>query len=219
MAVSTVDRIRWASRVSQSKVWQLYQTDARGIVDQDLIDQVGIALYARAQSILLVTNGDVRCPRCKSIVHIGWEQTGAPDEAILCPKDVCTWQTTYRDWRQSLHRQHLIGRNANLALEAFVEQYPRARRPQNKMLLIDQLVHAFHQKLKERDPLKSVASNLIEGKGPKVVALLDRLAYGDSSTPGLRETRDAWRERLEAKDIAKEGISYAGSRQEDDKGG
>jgi hypothetical protein len=196
--MSNTERIRWASRVSQAKIWQLYQSDARGILDEELIDEVGIALYARAQSILLVINGDVCCPRCRSIVHIGWEQTQAPDEVILCPTAGCFWQTTYRDWRKSLHRQHLLGRNANSALKAFVEQYRRARRPQNKMLLIDQLIHAFHQKLKERDPLKSVASNLIEGKGPKVVAFLDRLAYGDGSTSGLKETRAAWRERLEA---------------------
>ena len=196
--MSIVERIQWANRVSQTRIWQLYQSDARGILDEELIDEVGIALYARAQSILLVIKGDVRCPRCRSIVHIGWEQIQAPDKVILCPIAGCLWQTTYRDWRKSLHRQHLLGRNANSALKAFVEQYRHAKRPRDKMLLIDQLIHAFHQKLKAGDPLKSVASNLIEGKGPKVVAFLERLAYGDGNTPGLKETKAAWRERLEA---------------------
>jgi hypothetical protein len=55
VAVSIVERIQWANRVSQIKIWQLYQSDARGILDEELIDEVGIALYARAQSILLLT--------------------------------------------------------------------------------------------------------------------------------------------------------------------
>ena len=169
-SVSTLEKIRWAPRVSQAKMWQLYQSDARGIVDDELIDEVGFALYTRAQSILLVANGDVCCPRCHNILHIGWEQAETPDAVISCPTAGCSWQTTYRDWRKSLHRQHLFGRNADPALKAYIDQYQRAKRPQDRMILIDQLIHAFHERLKDREALKSVGGNLIEGKGPQVVA-------------------------------------------------
>jgi hypothetical protein len=190
------ERIRWARRVSQAKIWQLYQNDARGLVDEALIDEVGIALYARAQSILLVTNAKVRCPRCRSVFHVGWEHED--DDAIACPADGCTWETTYYQYRRSWHRQHLFGGNANPELEQFIRDYRRARRPQERMILIDQLIHAFHRKLKASDPTKSAAPNLIEGKGPRVVAFLDRLTYGDAGTPELEETKAAWREKLEA---------------------
>jgi hypothetical protein len=66
------------------------------------------------------------------------------------------------------------------------------------MILIDQLIHTFHRKLKASDPTKPAAPNLIEGKGPQVVAFLDKLTYGDACTPELKETKAAWREKLEA---------------------
>jgi hypothetical protein len=48
------ERMRWARKVSQAKIRQLYQADAMGIVDEELIDKVGTALYACCQSILLI---------------------------------------------------------------------------------------------------------------------------------------------------------------------
>ena len=189
------ERIRWAPRVSQGKIWQLYQTDARGLVDEELIDEVGFALYSRAQSILLIGEAKVECPRCREVFVVGREHQD--EDVITCPTAECSWQLTFLQYRQSWHRQHLIGMNANSDLERFVESFPRAQQPQEKMVLIDQLIHAFHVKLKEREPLKSAAPNLIEGKGPKVVAFLDRLAYGDGSALEVIETRDRWRKRLE----------------------
>jgi hypothetical protein len=45
------------------------------------------------------------------------------------------------------------------------------------------------------------ACNLIEGKYSQVLALLEELAYGDASAPGLRETKETWREEMEAKRV------------------
>jgi hypothetical protein len=64
--------VRWASRVNPSMIRRLYETDARGVVDEELSDEVGFALYARCQSILRVTaaqQGKVTCPRCEAIVE------------------------------------------------------------------------------------------------------------------------------------------------------
>jgi hypothetical protein len=64
--------VRWAPRVASAKIHKLYQTDALGIVDEELIDLVGVALFARCQSILTVTEaaaGRVACPRCGVIVR------------------------------------------------------------------------------------------------------------------------------------------------------
>ena len=55
-----VGDVRWASRVNPATIRRLYETDARGIVDEDLIDEVGFALYARCQSILCASDSDLR---------------------------------------------------------------------------------------------------------------------------------------------------------------
>jgi hypothetical protein len=57
----------WAPRLPQRLVARLYETDARGILDEELIDEVGYGLLARVESILTATEasrGRVRCPRC-----------------------------------------------------------------------------------------------------------------------------------------------------------
>jgi hypothetical protein len=61
------------------------------------------------------------------------------------------------------------------------------------MLLIDQLIHGFHYYL-EFSPTRAAGVNLIEGSYHEVVEFLDRLTYGEGSTPGTRQTRMEWRE-------------------------
>ena len=55
----------WGPRVSRRSIAKLYHTDAQGIRYPDLIDEVGIALLARCQSILKVDaarRGKYECP-------------------------------------------------------------------------------------------------------------------------------------------------------------
>ena len=35
--MSALEKIRWAPRLSQAKLWQLYQSDARGLLDEELM--------------------------------------------------------------------------------------------------------------------------------------------------------------------------------------
>jgi hypothetical protein len=198
--MSKQEKIRWAPRISQAKIRQLYGQDAQGIVDEELIDEVGTGLYARAESIIMVSNRQLRCPRCRAVFQWGdWEDPPlADDAAIACSEEGCGWETTFQACRQSWRRRRLFGGGIQPMLEQYMEQYPRAGSPRDKMLLIDWLLHTFHHEIKAGRVPKAAACNLIEGKAPKVVALLDELTYGDGSTPGLRETREAWRRELRA---------------------
>lgn len=167
------ERIRWAPRVRQAAIWQLYRNDAQGILDQELIDEVGTALYARCQSILLVSSAKVRCPRCGQVFHVG---SGHGDEEVIaCPAEGCAWQTTYRQYHDSWRRRRLISWGIQPVLRSFMERYERARRTRDKMILIDQLLHEFHRNMTTGELRGPAACNLIEGKGPQVVAFLDRL--------------------------------------------
>lgn len=59
-------RIRWAPKVRQHQIRRLYENDARGIVDTTLIDDVGLALFLRCESLLMIWRGEVRCPVCRT---------------------------------------------------------------------------------------------------------------------------------------------------------
>jgi hypothetical protein len=187
------DGIHWTRKVSQAKIRQLYRTDALGIVDEELVDEVGSALYARCRSILLVSSAQAECPRCGHVIKVGWGRSN--EDVIACPGDGCSWETTVSRWHTSWRHRDLIGTRAASAFRAFVEQYSPALGSREKILLIDQLIHAFHQGIVAGLPHRSAANNLIEGSHTQVLALLDQLAYGDASTPGLREAAGDWQER------------------------
>ena len=61
----------WAPRVPQRLIRRFYETDAKAIYDEELIDDVGCALLARCRSFLAANRaraGEVPCPRCDRIV-------------------------------------------------------------------------------------------------------------------------------------------------------
>ncbi len=197
------EQIRWARKVGRAKINRLYQTDALGIVDEALIDEVGTALLARCESILTVSRAQACCARCGTVFDVGWGR-GA-DEVLVCPAG-CGWQATVDEWHQSWRHRDLIGTRAATAFEHYVEQYPRARTAQQKMVLIDGLIHAFHRGIVEDTPHKSAANNLIEGSYREVIAFLDALTYGTGSTPGLREEHAAWRAQAAQAERVRRGV-------------
>ncbi|MFX7640585.1 hypothetical protein ABTJ59_19995, partial [Acinetobacter baumannii] len=48
--------VRWAPRVPPAIVRRLYQSDASSLQDDDLVNEVGFALYARCRSIQTATS-------------------------------------------------------------------------------------------------------------------------------------------------------------------
>lgn len=200
------DEITWAPRVSKEMIRRLYESDARGLLDEELLDEVGIALYLRVRSILDVAEakrGRVRCPRCdargrETIIERPPRASGdVRDGVIAC--DVCGWQVTWGDYSRSFRRRQLNAGGAVSAFDAYLQRYPLARTPKERLLAIDRLIHAFHYSLTGRPDLPSrpVGVNLIEGRLTDVIAFLNALTYGDASSPDLREGRERWERRLE----------------------
>jgi hypothetical protein len=184
----------WAPRVAQGRIRRLYETDAQGIYDEDLIDEVGYALLARCQSFLDANEaraGRARCPRCSAIVA----HTCQKEEVL---RGACGWELTWGRYFQTLQHAQLSGAEPVLAqFRAFVATFPATGTPQAKMLAIDRLIHGFHWYLKTNRPTRPVAVNLIEGRLNDVVAFLDRLTYGDQSTPGLQQSHTHWKQMIE----------------------
>ncbi len=186
---------RWASKVSASKIHQLYERDALGLVDEDLIDEVAYAFYARCRSILTVTeasHGRVACPKCGQIIaHNLDKQT-----LLVCPD--CAWTLSWGDYFKSYKRKQLHGGGAVDVFRAFVDELPRAQTAQQKMLLIDRIIHECHKGIiqKVQTYTRPVAVNLIDGTMTQVIHLLETLAYGPGSIAGAQARRQTWREQV-----------------------
>jgi hypothetical protein len=175
----------WAPRVEKRAIRRLYETDALGIYDLDLIHEVGYGLLARCESFITANrarDGELPCPECG--------QTVRREETLRCP---CGWTLPWVDYFKTIQHKQLSGAEPVLQqFRDFVSAFPAARTPREKMILIDRLIHGFHWYYKTGGPTRPVAVNLIEGRLSDVVAFLDRLTYGDSSTPGTRETYTVW---------------------------
>ena len=190
--MTTPNRLpRWAPRVARRKIRQLYETDAMGIYDQDLIDEVGYSLLARCESFITANRaraGELPCPECG--------QTVGREEMLHCP---CGWTLSWADYFKTIQHKQLSGAEPVLEqFRDFVAAFPPARTPQARMLLIDRLLHGFHWYYKTNGPTRPVAVNLIEGRLGDVVAFLERLSYGEKSTPGTSETLAQWNKNIEA---------------------
>jgi hypothetical protein len=160
---------------------RLYDLDVQGIHDIDLCDEVGTTLFARCQAYVLVSRGEVRCPRCGTVFQV------ARRGRTQCPADTCTWTTTHAIYRESIRNHYAFPGGAMEAFRSFCERYPRARSYQQKIVLIDWLVHSFHVSEKTGKITKSVASKLFEGNKKAVVRFLDALSAHDPAA------KEQWR--------------------------
>ena len=183
----------WAPRVPKVKIRRLYETDARGIYDDELIDEVGYSLLARCQAFLDAEEaraGRIKCPVCGEVVLHGHDR----DELMRC---ACGWQLTWGAYFATIQHKQLSGAEPVRRLfRGFVARFPRAASPRDKMLLIDHLLHGFHWFYKDNTSTRPVAINLIDGRLGDVIAFLDSLTYGKGSTPGTRSAKERWDENI-----------------------
>ena len=181
----------WAPRLKPYLLRRLYEKDAQGIVDEDLINEVGWALHARCQSFLQAgesMQGRTRCPVCATLIQHSLRSM----TPLRCPE--CGWECVWRDYAATITNQQLSGGPEVVALfQEYAGSFPKAKEPAEKMLLIDQLIHGFHHYLTSKRTRRPVGVNLIDGSLIHVIEFLDQLTYGPGSTPGLQETYASWR--------------------------
>lgn len=182
---------QWAPRVQPALVRRLYESDAQGIYDEALIDEVGYALYSRCLSFIEANeavHGRAVCPQCRKIVTHPVEKS----YILACS---CGWSLPWADYFATIQRRQLSGAEPVLQLfQEFVMRFPQARKPPEKVLLIDRLLHGFHWSLRYGAG-RPVAVNLLEGSLADAVRFLDTLSYGVAGTPGLRQTQAEWLEQ------------------------
>jgi len=184
--MSTANSLRWARRVHPDVIRRLYASDARGIQDEDLVNEAGYAIYARCESIRVATEahfGRATCSRCRSvIVRAGWSK----EELMRCD---CGWSLTWAEYHQTYKRKQLVGGKAYPFFTEFIESWPGMKMYRDKLLAIDKLIHALHVDA-THGFARPAACNLIECTLREALALMNELAYGASSTPGVSDTKE-----------------------------
>ena len=180
-------RIQWAPKVRRFKIRQLYENDAQGIVDEELIDEVGYALYARCEAVWMVT--ERRCPECREKCT----RSEGKHHILTCPS--CGWSTSWAAYKRSYKGKRIHGGRAYAFFMAYMDEFRRARGPREKMLAIDKVIHEVHESLNQVWTIPA-SVNLIEGTCDEVIEFLDALAYGDTADPTMRSRKEQWRKKL-----------------------
>jgi hypothetical protein len=194
-------RIVWSPRVPREKIRRLYEGEAAGLLDEDLLNDVVWAIWERCRDILTVTRahtGEATCPRCESVVRHRWKK----DERMRC---VCGWSSTWGAYMRTYRRKQLHGGGSVPWVAEFAEALPDTKGARDKMLLLDRLINRWHWDLRHPEPNDKVsvpsrptAINVIGGTGGEILALLDELAGFASDDPQLRANREAFEANREA---------------------
>lgn len=192
MAKTRHDRPTWAGRVPRHKIAELYKKEALGICDEVPIDDVGIGLLVRIEHIFRARNansGLASCPLCQREISHDF------DPAFLLRCESCNWELVWAEYQKSLQGKHLIASGMTAFLKEYVEKYRVARSPQEKLILIDTLIHRYHWEL-EGGLTGPGARDLIGGKPNEVIDFLNQLSYGTSSSPEILATRQEWLDKV-----------------------
>ena len=186
------DRPTWAGRVPRHKIAELYKKEALGICDEVLIDDVGIGLLVRIEHIFRAKNansGLASCPLCQRDIPHDF------DPAFLLRCESCNWELVWAEYQKSYQGKHLIASGMTAFLVEYAEKYRVARSPQEKLILIDTLIHRYHWEL-EGGLTGPGARDLIGGKPSEVIDFLNQLSYGTSSSPEILATREEWLDKV-----------------------
>ena len=191
--MNTAIHLQWANQVERETISKLYSLDAMGVLDNELVDEVACAILARAESIIKVTKAHgeniLDCPSCSHTIQ-------GDGKIFECE---CGWNITRAELHRTYKGKQLVGGAAMPIIEKAVKSFPTKGRYADKMLWIDNLIHAFHGELNaqyEKTELayRPIARNFIAGSLEQVVGLIFNLAYGDN--PNLIKSRAEWIDKL-----------------------
>jgi hypothetical protein len=192
--------LNWSKRVPLEKIKRLYASDAEGLLDVDLLDEVGHALFARCSDIhefWRARNGEVVCRQCGRTLRRRGHVLNAKGDLAERLQCQCGWQLSWGEYLRRSEGHQLGASDVQLLVQHFMQRWPACAKPQDKLLLIDWLIHQFHVKLIGMGNLFGV--NMLAGGPQEVLDFLNSLAYGDAAPHQhqLRETQQAWQRARE----------------------
>lgn len=161
---------KWPAKLDIHKLNKLYMQDAKGIQDEILADEIGLTLYLRCiygkEDMERMERNIIRCHGC------GAELAGEGNFR-QCR---CGLQYSYKEYRRSYRKNNMPTGAAEKTFNTFIQNWNRAKTYQEKIVLIDTLLHEFHLSLVSGATHRPVAMNFIDGSRCRVEQIVYRLA-------------------------------------------
>lgn len=173
-----MENLRWMPKINPYKLISLYKNYITNNADEADVDNVGIWLYLRCHDIALISDRKCRCPECNNEFDV-------TNHTNRCQNTQCDFTITREQYNSSWRHKDLYCGNALPAFVHFCEKYLSARNIDQKMILIDSLIHSFHWDIKANLPNRSAGNNLMEGSLKQVVDILDQLSGVQTDNDGF----------------------------------
>ena len=185
--VDNSNEIRWHPRVSQTKIVRLYRSDAEGLLNVDLLEDVAVTLYLRCRSIVMVGDaekGRIHCPRCHNEGRSTIIDRGGYGKGFLLVCPTCQWSATWGQYLKSYQRKQLNIGGAGRYFREYLRAYREAGTPTEKLMAMDRVIHQFHYNTLRGETLPTRANcvNLIEGTLTQTVQFLNNLHTSNPQT-------------------------------------
>jgi hypothetical protein len=189
-----LNQFKWSKKVSRNDLLMLYQSEAKGIIDEVLLDDIGLTFYLRCKQAKEIrecmNKGQIVCHHCGAVLTGG---RVSPTGSVLTKNADnytpincdCGYSYTYREYRRNCNSVNMPGGRATPIFDIFLHKWPVCRDSKSKMMLIDWLVHECHVTLMSGSKGRSVCVNLIDGTLKQISELIMRLAYGNDHRIGL----------------------------------
>ena len=170
------NKFKWAKKASRNDLLRLYQSDSKGMINEDLLDEVGFTFYVRckqAKEVMeLLEKGKILCHHCGAVLQA---------QSYTAPmKCRCGYIYTYREYRRSCRAASMPAGRATPIFNDFIEKWAACKTVSQKMITIDWLIHECHVTLMSGAKGRSVCINLIEGSLKQISELIMKLAYGNN---------------------------------------
>src|SRR5512138_2866947 len=111
---------RWAPRVPAWKIRRLYESDAQGLLDEELLEDVGSALADRGHSFLIGNKamlGTITCLHCGAEIR---RVDADKEREYVCE---CGWRMTWGDYQLRYRKQQLTGVSVAGVVEGYIEAW------------------------------------------------------------------------------------------------
>jgi len=194
-------KIKWSQRLPLNTLKQLYLSQANGLLDEELLEDVAVTLYLRCKDIIAVDkarHGEVRCPFCYAntlkevYIKLNRDGYGGKIDKLHCRE--CLNEFSYTEYNLCTKREQLNMGGAGEAFKRFINEYEQPSLPEKRMLQIDRLIHEFHYSLRSNpeQPTRSVGPNLLGANLTVSMKFLNELSGIAGDNPDLKTNAENW---------------------------
>jgi hypothetical protein len=173
--IDLFNKFRWAKPVSIDEIRVLYESSASGILNTELLDEVGYGFWARCMQAKeerpVIKSHKVKCHNCCNILC-------SETDLFICG---CGREYTYSAYKKSFADNKMPNGNAVPIFDEFIKQWMAAESSEKKLELIDGVIHQIHISLANNMTGRLTATQLIGGTKAQIKDLILGLAYGDDN--------------------------------------